>query len=792
MNLKSLFQFFKLPKKGGDEGIEERENQGVAQFILSFTNLEDTPTYELIDHFTIGSDVGDMVLEDCRLSPKHATFSIKDGVATIMDYGSSSGTMIGDHRIESGKSVILNDGDIIILGDVHIQLLQKESSIDDIEFDRDEASEPQEEVESQTELKGEDELENEAEAPEFVEPVFEDPIKEARYKTREIKLEGQTQLTVKPMELKEDGTVSRRIEAIRAIKSKGTKKEKKIVVSSIDRAANTLPRLVGLIFDIFAVIIVWQILSPFDDFRVLTGLLPELFSEYLLPEWEKVIDLTGQRTIYDQLSAEVIPVAKEFFDQFLISSILSLLIMWRMVWSLLIGSSLGMWMAGIRSYGTALSKRAGGFFRELIGVITFPFIIFDLPALISRRTFKEVVTRTNLYTPSKGAVLISWLFFAPILVASLIISPLFRGLEFNEKIAISNDLSVRLKSKKEEGEAVAINYQLYKSRWFGLELELDPMSWIIVPKFIWAQTDKGSILQPALVFHHQQDLTLPLLLLKNFDWYSLLNLPMSHNPLLQKNFPEIWAYVQSQRLKEVKNIQYRPTDLQKRNFEVELQELISTAFNLDVQNILEHILTHGPLIKGLVEFRQELLNLLEGSLEGEWKFGLQGKSIVLIREINGVKPYDLIVPLNQGRGRIFKIAYGSMKEKQNLTKLTRDVWSKVVWSDDNAREAVGSPVVVDIISLLASSNQMDEANAEKLFQVYFELASQIVTLVKDDQRNQSVLQSLKGLISLLLRFQKIKTESIDAEMMEKLINKMKEVLMNLENSNQAYFQNQLS
>ncbi len=76
MNLKALFKIFKLPLKGGKAETLAGENQTLTRYVLSFTNIEDSPTYELRDHFTVGSDLGDLVLEDCNLSPKHASFSL--------------------------------------------------------------------------------------------------------------------------------------------------------------------------------------------------------------------------------------------------------------------------------------------------------------------------------------------------------------------------------------------------------------------------------------------------------------------------------------------------------------------------------------------------------------------------------------------------------------------------------------------------------------------------------------------------------------------------------------------
>src|SRR5690606_9957155 len=85
-------------------------------------------------------------------------------------------------------------------------------------------------------------------------------------------------------------------------------------------------------------------------------------------------------------------------------NILPLLVLFaliRLLSTLCFGVSISEFLLGIKSNGNGIWARIGGVFRVFIGFVTGPFLIFDFPAVFSRRTFKEVVTYTNTYIGSK-------------------------------------------------------------------------------------------------------------------------------------------------------------------------------------------------------------------------------------------------------------------------------------------------------------------------------------------------------------------------------------------------------
>lgn len=64
--------------------------------------------------------------------------------------------------------------------------------------------------------------------------------------------------------------------------------------------------------------------------------------------------------------------------------------------TLIFGVTVPQAIFGISSTGKPVAKRIKGLIRVFIGMITFPFVIFDIPALIKKKTLKEVLSGNTL------------------------------------------------------------------------------------------------------------------------------------------------------------------------------------------------------------------------------------------------------------------------------------------------------------------------------------------------------------------------------------------------------------
>ena len=80
-------------------------------------------------HYTLGrSDSADICIPDPTISGHHCSLTqVEEGVYSLKDEGSTNGTRINIERLEPGNPVVLNDGDMIQVGNVEILFENKES-----------------------------------------------------------------------------------------------------------------------------------------------------------------------------------------------------------------------------------------------------------------------------------------------------------------------------------------------------------------------------------------------------------------------------------------------------------------------------------------------------------------------------------------------------------------------------------------------------------------------------------------------------------------------------------------
>ncbi len=747
MNFKSLFQLLRLPTKGGKNASSKASIRVVKSFFLEFSDIEGSPSYALETSLSVGSESGDIVIEEPTLAPHHAIFNLKDGIATVQDLGSTTGTAIGDHSLTKGKPVILKADDELLLGDIKIVLRIVE-----------------EEIEVEEEIM--EEVSAEIPAP---------PSDEEKEEVVEKKVAAGV---VTPQEKLQ--------ERIKELRKKPRKKNAVVSISGgSTRSANMLTRAMGAIFDMFIVIAIWQVFSPFDEFREMNALLPQTLQEQVLPLIEAFIVEQGFAQDYELFMKEFLEIVSDAEEELYLSHLISLFISWRLLGTLLFGVTVGSWMSGVRAYGNIGWKRLGGVIREVLGWILHPTLIADLPTLFSRRSLQEILTFTHLFSPSKGSIAILWMFFFPLLVAVMLVSPMFSGFEMPTPIVVSETISKKNKKVVESPGAPAV----HSSNWFGARFELKNEQWKLLPRFSWAQTGKVRSLVPSIVFYHQGGTTVPLMLEQTFSWPALLNLAFAHNPPLQASFPNLWAFAQSEKIKSGSVIQYNPSVQDRLQLQSEFEELLKAVFAMTPETIVDHTMIYGPLFKGPMEFRRAILSLMKADESGNWILTRFGKSSVLIYESPGVKPYELMVPLVFGKGRVFRVNYASSKEWNKASRLVRlDLWPNSAWELSKDEVVDGAPRVIDVIAKVGSGEEWEEGQLESLYGFFFESAAAIASAPTEDSNKVALQKSIQNLEEVLIRLEKLKSLSVEKiASLEKLRLKIAEIRGRVELSDAAFF-----
>lgn len=432
---KKLMAMMKSPKNHGGQSPKLGDHRWVKSYDVILSNMEGSPAYPLSHQLTIGCEIGNIIIKDPSVSPRHATVLLQEEVISIIDHGSVSGTFVNGTKIPPGKFIILEDTDKVMVGDLEVKLSVKTSVVDNTGFvppghDHLDDDEVEEEVE---EIDIEEDAEEDAEEDE--EEEEDEPEKTV---TKSKVYMGKSQSKPLPLGQK-------------------SKKKSKISFSlpSYD-ATNSIVRVMALSADLLLSFIIMTVFLPFDDFRNFLYSLPALLAETLDFQWENIwLIATEEAGAATDIAKELYVMANELVPVYPLIIIFFLV---RLVSTVIFGVSISEFFYGVRANFNGIWARIGGVFRVVIGMITWPFLIFDLPAVVSKRTFKEFITLTNTFVGSRVSLFFGIILYFPLLLVLLLVSPMFVGLELIEPIPFNSNISQRIKLKAQpvEGETQVV------------------------------------------------------------------------------------------------------------------------------------------------------------------------------------------------------------------------------------------------------------------------------------------------------------------------------------------------
>jgi hypothetical protein len=351
-------------------------------------------------------------------------------------------------------------------------------------------------------------------------------------------------------------------------------------------------------------------------------------------------------------------------------------------------------------------------------------------------------------------------------------------------------MNVRAKKDRRAPEAAPVTRTAISSGWFGAEFQVDLAQWWVLPRFSWGQSGNKRGLTPTLVFHQEGGVEVPLVLEHKFDWAMVLGPVLQHNPFAQNSYPTLWRYLQSAKINDQGALGFRPTKADETQFPAEVQALVETAFTLSLENVVEHVQTHGPLVKGYVQSRQAMLQLTHGA-EGAWSFRNLGGTSFIVFEVVGRKSYDLFIPLTMGAGRMFRLNYSSPKERAKVSNLAmRELWAKANWKYSGASNA-GLVGWIDVVARLSGKDAAGAAPAlEGVFGAYYDAAAAVVNLAPDAPRRQALAKSLKNSVDVLAQLERARVrarEGFPSETVAKLRERLNDLKARLEAGDAAYF-----
>ena len=733
--LKNLFRKKSLPQEDGNSG-SSGPGRRVKRFDIVLENLEGSPEYELKHKLVIGREVGDIVINDPSLSPRHASFTLQDGVISLIDHGSQRGTFINGRKIPVGKFIIIEAGDAIKLGDLDLKVQVGSKVID--ESDIPESPSPN----TSTNI------------------ISPPPV---------------------PRPTPQASPAGRKFEPKK--KKKGKKKQFSFTTY---RSANALLRVFSLAGDFFLAYILLILFLPFDDFKSILQAIPQLVSELLPVPMDQIVQtLKGDYHIPVESVIEVF----EFLNSYL--EIYPLVVMYgllRLSTTLILGTSFSQFMFGIRPGMNKLWARVGGFLRVLIGFVTWPFIVFDLPALISRRTFKEVITFTHLYNSSKIASILGIIIYPVLLLAAFIVAPLFQGFEVTEPILLNPKVEERIVS---EGEEVPLDqFKTVAGQFLQVAIAYPSDEYSLIPKFGFIKDGAKTKLEPSLLIFEKKNLktSMNLALSKTFDLAGLIELALRGNPFLQNRFPALYeyAYTSSSSIEAVTKPQ---DEVKVKQFENELMDLILLSFKLDLESAIDIVQTETPILAGLVHFRGSLLALLDQEKFTDAGFQKIGDTVFLKFATDKIG-VDYLLPLKP-KGRVYRAKFNgetpqvinNLKNKIYKFALYRSGWN--VLKRPVRGETLNALEVLDAFSVDFKENRFAMDLAQALYGYYFEKSGKILS--EDIPEEKQIWGNSLGSVLQILETMDAGDNPEAEEARTKLLNNFRDLKTAFESGNVSFF-----
>lgn len=737
--LGNWFKGKSVPNNDGKGSDSLEKLQYVKVFELELSNMEDTPVYRLSHQLSIGSEIGNIIISDPSISPRHATFVLQDEVVSLMDHGSLSGTTINGKKIEAGKSIILEESDVVKVGDLEVRLKVGRASVKADEIPDIPSDEP-----AVVALPVQEEKVVQEKTPKS---FIDIPAKTAKNKKAEITIQGATHST------------------------------------------NALMRVLAVISDILLSYIILTVFLPFDEFRLFIESVPEMVSSVIDVDMDAIFSLLGEDMGFvKEMATDAIAFITSTFQ------ILPLLIIFalvRLTTTFLFGVSFSELLLGIRPVGNGIWARFGGVLRVLVGFITWPFLIFDLPSLVSRRTLKEVVTFTNTQVPSKFIAILGVIVFLPLMIALCVVAPLAQGLEFPEAVFVNDRIDQRVKVKVNDPSVAEVTVVAEKSQSLDLEITYNPEELKLIPDFKFHGVQSKLNVRNSLVFY-QRDLqtTVEWEVYKNFSLKQLLGIGIKGNFFLYDKYPEIYNFVYEP---DDLNVAFRKTQNAKAQnaFASEVIEFTKSTFGLTIGSVVEYMQAETPLIKGLLDYRSSLLGLLEYKDFDQIGFIKIGNLVFMKISYNKQKPFDLLIPLVKGPGRIFKVTF---QKKENAvtsaSKFYKFNLEKTNWLPDHQTQGSDAMTALEVYDLFSGEKfktlLQSSTRSQSLYGYYYETSAEI--LKKGDPVEREIWKSkVENLLKLIEKLPDQTATEEEGNPKEKLLQNLRDTLDALEHNNTEYF-----
>lgn len=605
--------FWSKKKKDNSDHEGEQNTQGPLYTLELIIEGIDSQEIPIEGDLLIGSsENAHICIEGVGLLPEHATIRLQNNVLSLFNYA-EEGSFIQDQQLHKGKSYIIDGGDTLTLGSAKI-LIKKQGE--------EEAEELLNETPSSSVL--EESLDKQdlspVEAPpteekEEVTSVTRTGLKSLET-TEKAPVEKKTQKSAKPL-------VEKKVPLMAP-----TKKKNFLQLSSfsIERGPHFFSRFAAFITNLFITYaFVYAVLPVFDSSGHILNAVRELILALRL-------NLDVFLPVPQELSFAWTH-ALEFY--FLFSCL-------EIFWALLLGISLPLFLLGVTTDDSFFLKRIKAIIRSALGVFTTPLLIFDLSILIGFKSFKELLSFSNLQYRTVLLKYIGTFVCLPTVCLVCALSPVFIHLENFSTFSLltemkeEQDLGFNKKAPKTASTTATASLTeasplppaeivwMIDSEYFGVKAELRFADNLIILPL------KG---RGVVILDRNKDNVFAEFTKKEvLNFNKLLTSSSDGNPLFFLLFPDLNNYIEGVN----KNMPPLPGS------EKDTYHLLTGALHLnagmlkgedyleDFMSIMTYMIEYGPFLPGYLNTRDNAVTLL-GITQGSTVAFLNQKSRDFIR-----------------------------------------------------------------------------------------------------------------------------------------------------------------
>lgn len=808
MVFNKLFKKKNTPDNVGNPNVDlDSSTEVVNKIYLAFPELEGEPTFELENALTVGSQVGQAIIDDESVAPRHCTFTHTQDVISVMDHGSAEGTFINKKQIEPGRIFILQQKDKIKIGELKAEIqvqeveipIQVVEEIDDSDLDAetlermqalasgqappptpaDEVTPPEtpdvpdEDIpdlgddtgELEEDMLLDDHSESDLTTSDLEVPAEEelddledeiekevDEVEEQVEKTlANLSLEEKSMILSKaPKELKdrefdwdedlENLTEEEIDERTRKIlKATGGKVKLKAKKSSVREAANTFPRMLAMLVEVIIVVYLLKYLYPITQFKDALDKYPKII-------WTQITNLTTQfvkphynlhaKVHVDKILKDVPAIEKMFIEaiNFLVKNPealagIYLFIVIRLATPILFGVSIGQGMVGIKALGNFIVKRITGPIRELIGLITFPLIIFDLTALFSKRTLKEILSFSHLVSGSMGKTIFLTILWLILFILGYVFSPLI------ERGNIPKVIPVEVYPLNSEPVQLA---DLVTSKDLRLKGQL-PEKIITFPKFVVAQKGKErKILSTYELINTDTGDQFNISRIRGVNLASLLSKGITGNYLAAWKYPEILKITNDV---SSNNSNFKTSEvINLKKVLPELQSMLNGSFALSLETMQSHLIKHGPFLIGYLNFRESLLGLVEEPIKNIEVDEIGKTPFLILKNANAKNIYAL--SLASRKADLYKITLS--KKNEIYKSVLENIGFSQMFEEDQEK-------INDFFGITDHLMKFTQLNKDKFQMLYENLfnESKLIMMSNDKFLIKNLRQSVESIVQFV-------------------------------------------